>query len=198
LLLLLLNKREQNRTKQNKREQKKQKRTNPQPDVVSLSLSPRQEANYERVPIEPRSGIPFSPRTSNSLPDNYNYIAIDLYIYFIQSYILLSPPVYVPLFVCSIFRTVSLAMLLLRILYLVALCAVIATAQSSDFASKNERSSAIKDALADSIRLRAEAHKEKTLAKYTPSASSTSVPPAAKTKSFAYTSIQVPGESATA
>lgn len=54
-----------------------------------------------------------------------------------------------------------------------------------------EKSSAIKEALADSIRLRAEAHKEKVLAKQGQAAQADTV--AAKTKSFAYTKIHIPG-----
>jgi hypothetical protein len=63
----------------------------------------------------------------------------------------------------------------------------------------NTKSSAIKEALADAIRLRAEAQKEKVLAKHggaTTDASSTQTEPVAKTKSFAYTSIRVPGANA--
>jgi hypothetical protein len=56
-----------------------------------------------------------------------------------------------------------------------------------------EKSSAIKEALADSIRLRAEAHKEKVLAKYGEDEATQAQARAAKTKSFAYTKIHIPG-----
>lgn len=75
-------------------------------------------------------------------------------------------------------------------LIVLAMCVLLVAAQ--DFGAKTERSSAIKDALADSIRLRAEAKKEKAMFKHGGSGSQASTA-AAKTKSFAYTSIQVPG-----
>lgn len=55
-----------------------------------------------------------------------------------------------------------------------------------------QKSSAIKEALADSIRLRAEANKEKILAKHGQQAAEANVQ-AAKTKNFAYTKIHIPG-----
>jgi hypothetical protein len=60
------------------------------------------------------------------------------------------------------------------------------------------KSSAIKEALADAIVMRAEAHKEKVLAKHGSGAATEAAVPAAKTKNFAYTSIQIPGSSNTA
>ena len=71
-----------------------------------------------------------------------------------------------------------------------------ARAQYVSGSSTSGKSSAIKEALADSIRLRAEANKEKVLAKHGGQQAAPAAVPEAKTKSFAYTSIQIPGTTA--
>lgn len=86
----------------------------------------------------------------------------------------------------------------MRGLFIALFLAILALGVQAQFSNvgvsgtATEKSSAIKEALADSIRLRAEAHKEKVLAKHGQEATQATAP-AAKTKSFAYTKIHIPG-----
>jgi len=90
-------------------------------------------------------------------------------------------------------------MMTLRALFAALFLAILAIGVQAQFSNvavsgaAPERSSAIKEALADSIRLRAEAHKEKVLAKHGQEAQASQADVAAKTKSFAYTKIHIPG-----
>lgn len=87
---------------------------------------------------------------------------------------------------------------IIRLIVLAILMTLMMTARAQyvSGSSTSGKSSAIKEALADSIRLRAEANKEKVLAKHGGQQAAPAAVPEAKTKSFAYTSIQIPGTTA--